>query len=355
MDRDSGFTIEDELKITIYFNGRQKSVKPFFDKNEDPNMEYLESIDLSNFDGSEVVDMNSMFKGCSSLKSIDLRNFDTSRVTDMSNLFNGCTDLQVLYMSEFNISKEKKTENMFQDINKLEYLGIDNVVDPNRIFYFSPPKSESTRNLIVCQSENLVQTSGARNICCSSYDIKEQFCKSDNYIKVTFNESSNFSYESGFKVGSDFRKIVSFIKKDNDKIGPQEKLTIEPNSTIEIHILDSIKSLEKLLSSEIDDKVKYINSIEFSFFDFEASLIKNMNSMFYGCSSLKTLDFSDFNPSSVTNMGSMFYGCSSLESIDLSNFVTSSVTDMSSMFKESISLKSVNLTNFITSQLTNMH
>ena len=35
-----------------------------------------------------------------------------------------------------------------------------------------------------------------------------------------------------------------------------------------------------------------------------------MNSMFYGCSSLKELNLSNFNTNNVTNMGYMFSGCS---------------------------------------------
>ena len=37
-----------------------------------------------------------------------------------------------------------------------------------------------------------------------------------------------------------------------------------------------------------------------------------MVSMFFGCSSLRELNFSNFNTNNVNNMDSMFYGCSSL-------------------------------------------
>ena len=46
-----------------------------------------------------------------------------------------------------------------------------------------------------------------------------------------------------------------------------------------------------------------------------------MNTMFYWCSSLKSLDLSSFNTHEVTNMSHML-ACSSLESIDLSSFNT---------------------------------
>ena len=43
----------------------------------------LTSLNLSNFNTSNVVDMESMFSNCGSLTSLDLSNFKTSNVVDM--------------------------------------------------------------------------------------------------------------------------------------------------------------------------------------------------------------------------------------------------------------------------------
>ena len=64
----------------------------------------------------------------------------------------------------------------------------------------------------------------------------------------------------------------------------------------------------------------------------DTSQVTSMNSMFYSCSSLTSLDLSSFNTSKVTDMHSMFYSCSSLTSLDLRNFDTSNVTSMNNMF-----------------------
>ena len=71
--------------------------------------------------------------------------------------------------------------------------------------------------------------------------------------------------------------------------------------------------------------------------------------MFYGCTSLKSVNLSDIGTSSLLSIGSMFYGCSSLESIDLSSFDTSSVSNMEEMFYGCSSLTSINLSDFYTS------
>ena len=47
----------------------------------------LISLDLSNFDISNVENMNYMFYECKSLKSLDITNFDTSQVVYMYNMF----------------------------------------------------------------------------------------------------------------------------------------------------------------------------------------------------------------------------------------------------------------------------
>ena len=81
----------------------------------------------------------------------------------------------------------------------------------------------------------------------------------------------------------------------------------------------------------------------------------NMNSMFYDCRGLTSLDLSKFDTSNVTNMSNMFSDCSSLTSLDLSKFDTSNVTNMSNMFSDCSSLTSLDLSNFNTSKVTDMN
>jgi len=83
--------------------------------------------------------------------------------------------------------------------------------------------------------------------------------------------------------------------------------------------------------------------------------VTDMESMFYGCSSLTTLDVSNFNTANVTDMFCMFYGCSSLTTLDVSNFNTANVTDMELMFYYCKSLTTLDLSNFNTANVTYMN
>ena len=58
-----------------------------------------------------------------------------------------------------------------------------------------------------------------------------------------------------------------------------------------------------------------------------------MIKLFYGCSSLQSIDLSNFDTSSVINMEYMFYECSALQTLTLSSkFVTTKVVNMEYMF-----------------------
>ena len=79
--------------------------------------------------------------------------------------------------------------------------------------------------------------------------------------------------------------------------------------------------------------------------------VTDMSGLFWGCSSLRTLDLSTFNTSNVTSMWSMFDDCTSLTSLNISTFKTSKVTDMRGMFYGCSSLTTLNLSHFDTSNV----
>nr|DAK04306.1 MAG TPA: protein of unknown function DUF285 [Caudoviricetes sp.] len=98
------------------------------------NCSYITTIDLSNFDTSNVVDMSSMFYDCDSLTTLDLSNFDTSKVKDMMRMFYGCSKLTTLDLSSFDTSKVKDMCAMF--INCSNLTTIKGVIDMKSCKYF---------------------------------------------------------------------------------------------------------------------------------------------------------------------------------------------------------------------------
>ncbi|EOK55733.1 bacterial surface protein 26-residue, partial [Enterococcus faecalis EnGen0061] len=84
----------------------------------------LQTLDVSNFDTSQVINMSSMFADCRGLQTLDITNFDTSQVTNMSNMFDGCSGLQTLDVSKFDTSKVTGMIYMFRDCSGLQTLDV---------------------------------------------------------------------------------------------------------------------------------------------------------------------------------------------------------------------------------------
>lgn len=91
------------------------------------NFNELTSIDLSNFDTSNVVFMDGMFYYCSKLTALDLSNFDTSKVKGMSGMFYHCSGLYKLDLSNFDTSKVNDMTCMF--FNCFNLTTIKGVID----------------------------------------------------------------------------------------------------------------------------------------------------------------------------------------------------------------------------------
>ena len=73
----------------------------------------LASLDVGNFDTSNVTSMAGMFRGCTRLTSLDVSHFDTSNVTNMRGIFSGCRSLTSLDVSHFDTSNVTNMAGMF--------------------------------------------------------------------------------------------------------------------------------------------------------------------------------------------------------------------------------------------------
>ena len=88
-------------------------------------MESLISLDLSSFRTENVRDMNSMFFGMTKLSNLNIENFDTRNVTGMNKMF--CyTNLSNIDVSKFDTSKVTDMNYMFNNIKKLTELDLSN-------------------------------------------------------------------------------------------------------------------------------------------------------------------------------------------------------------------------------------
>ena len=104
------------------------------------NCSKLTSLNVSNFDTSNVTNMRYMFYNCSSLTSLNVSNFNTSKVTDMKWMFSYCSSLTSLNVSNFNTSNVTNMSYMFYYCPKLTSLDLSNfytskVTSMTQMFY----------------------------------------------------------------------------------------------------------------------------------------------------------------------------------------------------------------------------
>ena len=90
----------------------------------------IESIDLSGFDTSNVIDMGCLFSECHKLKEIKgIDKFNTSKVKGMRGMFNNCHELETIDLSGFDTSNAIDMECMFNGCNKLKkIISIENLI-----------------------------------------------------------------------------------------------------------------------------------------------------------------------------------------------------------------------------------
>ena len=173
----------------------------------------LTSLNLSNFVTSKVTDMDSMFRECISLSSLIVTSFNTSKVTDMYYMFYNCRELTSLDLSNFNTILAYDMRYLFQYCSKLEYINLENAI--MNAYYYSYIFSSTSNQLIVCSKYRIWNDllNGIENINCQNlYNFLQgnQFkCYQKNFINTQTNKNI-----CG-RCGLNYYKIYNDTKNNN--------------------------------------------------------------------------------------------------------------------------------------------
>ena len=276
-------------------------------------MEYLNTEDVKN--------MKNMFRGCSALTSLDLSTFYTPNLQIMDNMFYDCNHLTTIYASDlwttqsvtygndvfvdcFSLVGDKGTTYNYNNAH-YGYAHLDG--GPSDPGYFSEVHQPQAYACYTPENTTLTfyydtQRSTREG---TTYDLNEG---SDDPIWYT--DGTNPSVTQ-----------VAF-----DASFADARPTSTKNWFRDMSEIQSISGLEYLNTEDVTD----------------------MSSMFYGCSSITSLDLSHFNTAKVKNMGGLFRDCSGLKSVNLSGFITASVSYMNQMFYGCSNLTSLDLSSFNT-------
>ena len=149
------------------------------------NLSSLTSLDLSNFDTSQVTNMNSMFFNCSSLTNLDLSNFGTSQVTRMGLMFQSCPSLTSLDLSNFDTSQVTNMDSMFFNCPSLTSLTIGpNWASNNSIYSFDLSSCPLTKESVLDVLNKLADRTATTNKPTLKLKSTVKALLSDDEIKI---------------------------------------------------------------------------------------------------------------------------------------------------------------------------
>ena len=265
------------------------------------------TLDLSNFDTSNVTDMSKMFQS-SKATTLDVSNFDTSNITDMSRMFDR-SQATTLDLSNFDTSK---------------------VTNMGRMFYYSQATTLDVSNF---------DTSNVTKMFDMFYGTKATTLDVSNFntSKVT-NMSGMFSNSKATTLDvSNFN--TSKVTNMSVMFSVSKATTLDVSNFDTSNVTNMFGMFWNSQATTLDVS------------NFNTSKVTKMGNMF-NRSQATTLDLSNFDTSKVTDMSDMF-NRSQATTLDLSNFNTSNVTDMSNMFYDSANLKTIYVSNkFNTDKVT---
>ena len=262
----------------------------------------LTSLDVSNFDTSNVTNMSHMFYNCNKLTSLDVSKWDTSNVTNMSWMFYACYKLTSLDVSNFNTSNVTNIRGLFHDCQSLTSLDVSNF-DTSKVTDMTGMFHGCIR--ITTLDIRKWNTSSLIHVATNSDNLAD-----DNY--------SMFSY------------CLSLTE-------------IQGIERLDISKVSSLRSLfwnTKIYSLDLSE--------------WDTSNVTNMVRLFNLCIQLRSLDVSNWDVGKVTNLEACFGGCTNLPKLDVSRWNTSNVTNMVNVTQNLYKAASIDLNNWDTSKAYNI-
>lgn len=325
----------------------------------------LSNLNLSGFKTGSLTEMRYLFSSCQSLESLDLSGFNTENVTSMASMFSQCSSLRSLDLSSFNTSKVIGMDLMFFNCTNLESIDLssfetENLQQMPHMFY-SCTKLE-TLDLSSFATPNMTSMLSAF-----------QNCKNLKTIYVT----SAFTTDKGTEGRTAFAGCVNLPNYNPYKTGVEMAHTGDggyltaataswvrwdaPTGTLSFHrgatkpAGDNILDLGYGNDPNWDTHAAEIKKVVFKA-GFRDETHTTCSNWFNGCTNLTSIEgIENLNTSNVKNMSGMFAKCSNLETLDLSHFNTENVTTMAQMFYGCTKLHDLNISSFNTENVTSMN
>ena len=361
--------------LFYYFNNLETLNMENFDASNVTNASYmfygcssLTEFELTNLDTKNVTNMSYMFGSCSSLTELDLTGLDTKNVTDMSSMFNGCTNLINLDLSPLDVSQVISMQNMFSSCHSLTEIDLSplSTASPTNIAsMFSWCESLTSIDLSPLNTANVTSMNSLFGYCygLSSIDLSPldttnvttmanmfTMCNGLTNLDLSPLNTSNVTSMAGMFNGCSGLTELDLSPLDTSKVTTMQTMFCGCSGLTELDLTplntSNVTTMQQMfLSSGLMD-------INLSVLDMQN--VTNINSIFQNCSSLETINMSGVNMPKISAFTNAFSGCTNLKEIDLSNAILSGMISMNNMFGNISSVEKINLRNANTSNTTSM-
>ena len=309
------------------------------------NRSGITNLNLSNWNVSNVTNMRDMFYNCSNLSNLNLNSWNVSKVTNMYQMFQRCSSLTTLDLSKWDVSKVTTMYQMFYETTNLTNLNINgwntsNVTSMYQMFYNST--SLTSLDLSSFNTSNVTDMfrifyATGYNSTAFTLNLGNQFDTS----KVT--NMSYMFYNTGYN--STIFTLDLGPNFDTSNVTTMQQMFYNTGYSSTVFTLNLGDKFNTTNVTIIQGMFQYTgkNSLVFTLnlgLNFDTSKVTNFNNVFHHTgysSTIFTLDLGDkFDTSNAISMTSMFSGVgrnSTVFTLNLGNkFNTSNVTTMISMF-----------------------
>lgn len=325
----------------------------------------LSNLNLSGFKTGSLTEMRYLFSSCQSLESLDLSGFNTENVTSMASMFSQCSSLRSLDLSSFNTSKVIGMNLMFFNCTNLESIDLSSFETENL--------QQMPHMFYSCTKLEKLDLSSFATPNMTSMLSAFQYCKNLKTIYVT----SAFTTDKVTDGRTAFAGCVNLPNYTTDKTGVEMAHTgaggyltaasaswvrwDAPTGTLSFHRGATKPAGDNILDLGYGDDPNWdTHAAEIKKVVFKAGFRDETHTTcanwFNGCTNLTSIEgIENLNTSNVKNMSGMFALCSNLETLDLSHFNTERVTTMAQMFYGCTKLHKLNISSFNTKNVISMN
>lgn len=325
----------------------------------------LSNLNLSGFKTGSLTEMRYLFSSCQSLESLDLSGFNTENVTSMASMFSQCSSLRSLDLSSFNTSKVIGMNLMFFNCTNLESIDLSSFETENL--------QQMPHMFYSCTKLEMLDLSSFATPNMTSMHCAFQNCKNLKTIYVT----SAFTTDKVTEGRTAFAGCVNLPNYTTDKTGVEMAhtgeggyLTAATASWVRWDAPTGTLSFHRSGTKPVGDNILDLGTGTYPNWGTHAAEIKKVvfkagfrdethwtcSKWFSGCTNLTSIEgIENLNTSNVKYMNEMFGQCSNLETLDLSHFNTENVVNMSNMFNGCTKLHKLNISSFNTENVTNMY